>query len=248
MCDPLTISGIVLSAAGAGANYLGQQQVQSARDDALAAERIRQQALDQEAAALNTQSQDRYQNFEGQQQEKTKSLSDLFTAQPAEASPAPSLLPQSSSNITVQNESARKGEAKARTDQVGEARANLRAFGDTLGDANRLQARDASKVGQIGGFKKGSSNVLAYELEDANNAGGALSTIGAIASGLGRIGVGAGLSGAGGNLFGGATAASPMLSPATYGAAGSRALGGALDRASVPGYSGYRAANIFSMF
>ena len=70
MCDPLTISGIVLSAAGAGANYLGQQQVQSARDDALAAERIRQQALDQEAAALNTQSQDRYQNFEGQQQEK----------------------------------------------------------------------------------------------------------------------------------------------------------------------------------
>lgn len=247
MCDPLTIGGIVLSAAGAGANYLGQQEVQSARDDALAAERIRQQMLDREAAALNTQSQDRYQNFEGQQQEKTKSLTDLFTAQPAEASPAPALLPQSSSNITVQNEAARKSDAKARTDQIGGARANLRAFGDTLGDNNRLQARDASKVGQIGGFKNGSSSVLGYELEDANNAGGALSTLGTIASGLGRIGVGAGLSGA--NLFGGgAAAASPLTSPATYGAAGSRALGGALDRASVPGYAGYQAPNIFTLF
>lgn len=224
---------------------MAQQQVEAARNDALSAERIRQNQFDQEAAALNTQSQDRYQNFEGQQDAKAKTLSDYFTTQQAAPATTGEIVPQSSSNLVVANENAKKAEAKQRTDQIGTALGGLRSFGDVLGGNNLLQARDASKVGQIGGFKKGSSNVLSYELEDANSAGGGLSTLGTIMSGLGRIGTGAGLSGAGANLFG---SAGNVATAAQTGANASRALGGALDRASAPGYAGYQAPSLFSMF
>ena len=247
MCDPVTITAAALTAAGTGLSFASNQQVAGARDDALAAERIRQQGFDQQASALSTRSQDRYEGFDQKQEQKAQKLGDYFTGQQAQA-PAPSLMPQSDSNIVVANEAAKRGEAKARTDQIGNALGDMRAFGDLLGDTSRLQGRDASQIGQIGGFKKGSSNVLSYELEDANNAGAGLALAGQIASGLGRVGMNAGLSGGGGGLFGGGGAPSPMVSPGTYGASGSRALGGALDRASMPGYAGYQSPNIFSLF
>lgn len=245
MCDPVTIGGAILSVAGAGLNAAAQSRVESARNDALAAERIRQQGFDQEATALNTQSQDRYQGFEQKQAEKATTLGDYFKGQQAELPPAASAAPASSSNLTVQNEAKARGEAKARTDEVGGALGNLRAFGDVLGSNQLLQARDASKIGQIGGFKRASSALLPGELEAANSAGGNLKLFGDIAGGLGRVGVSAGLGGAGGGL---ANMFSSGNTVASAGAAGSRALGGAIDRASVPGYAGYSAPNIFSMF
>ena len=245
MCDPVTLGSIALTALGTGASYMGQQEVQSARDDALSAERIRQQGLDQQAAALNTQSQDRYQDFGAKQQEKSASLADYYKTQSPMPEATAQTVPQSSSNLVVANEAAKKAEAKQRTDQIGTALGGLRSFGDLLGNTSILQARDASKIGQVGNFKKGSSNVLSYELEDANSAGSGLSALGQIASGLGRVGVSAGLSGAGGNLFGGA---SNVVNPASYAAGGSRALGGALDRASVGGYAGYGKPGLLSLF
>ena len=216
MCDPITIAGVALTGLAAGSNYLGGQKIESARNDALEAERIRQQGLDQQAAALNLQSQDRYQGFEEKQGERSKSLADYYTQQEA-AAPAASALPASSSNITVAAEKKARGEAKDRTNQIGTALGELRSFGDLLGDTSRLQARDASQIGQIGGFKRGSSNILGMELDEANNAGGNYRMFGDIASGLGKVGVSAGLSGTGNGLssmFGGAAP------PYSFGAGG----------------------------
>lgn len=42
MCDPITIAGIALTAGSTIANTIAANRVQRARDDALAAERIRQ--------------------------------------------------------------------------------------------------------------------------------------------------------------------------------------------------------------
>ena len=215
ICDPITIAGIALTGLATGANYMGNQKVESARNDALEAERIRQQGLDQQAAALNLQSQDRYQGFEKKQDERAGSLADYYTQQQAEA-PAASALPASASNITVAAENKARGKAKDRTNQIGTALGELRSFGDLLGDTSRLQARDASQIGQIGGFKRGSSNILGMELDEANNAGDDYRLFGDIAGSLGKVGVSAGLSGTGGelsNLFGAA-------SPYSYGAGG----------------------------
>jgi hypothetical protein len=244
MCDPVTLAGIALTGLSTGLNYMANQQVESARDSAMAAERIRQQGLDQQADALNLQSQDRFQGFEDKKDERSSQLGQYFTDQVA-TPPTAAAMPASGSNITVQAENKARGDARERTDQIGNALGELRSFGDLLGDTSRLQARDASQIGQIGGFKRGSSNILGMELDSANSAGSGMRLGADIAGGLGKIGVNAGLSGTGslGNLFGGGG-----NTVASAGAAGSRALGGALDRASVPGYAGYSAPNMFNIF
>lgn len=218
MCDPLTIAGLALTAGSQVANFAANQQVQSARNDALAAERTRQSGLDQEAAALNLQSQDRYQDFGGQQEAKAQSLGEYFAGQTAQPPSMADALPTSSSNITVREENKQRGEAKAFTDASGAALGDLRSFGDVLGGIGRLQARDAGAIGQIGGFKQGSSGVLPYELDAAGEKGDGLKLLGDLLGGAGSIGTSAGLSG--GSLFGlgGATAsAAPVpavMSPA----------------------------------
>jgi ribosomal protein S14 len=215
-------------------NASAQSKIQHARDDAMAAERIRQKGYDQEAAALNDTSQDRYKNFEGQQADKSAQLGDYFTGQEVAQPSAEAAIPTTASNITVQEVNKQKGQAKDFTDRTGNALGELRSFGGLLGDVSRLQARDAGTIGQIGGFKKGSSNVLPYELEDANSKGNGLKLFGDILGGVGGIATSAGLSG--GSLFGLGKAANTAVSPGfgTGGIAAARAA----DRASMPGYAG----------
>lgn len=175
--------------------------MQDARDDALAAERIRQNRLDQEAAALNVQSQDRYQDFDTKQDETASKLGDLFTEQQAEATDANAaaavqqLMPQSDSNITVRNEEQQRGAARAFTNQQGEALGELRSFDNLMGSIGREQARDAGAIGQIGGFKRGSSGIVPLELEAANSAGNGAKFIGDILGMAGSVAFNKGISG-----------------------------------------------------
>lgn len=218
MCDPLTIAGIALTAGSTVANTIGQNQVANARNDALEAERIRQNAFDQEAQALNAQSQDRYQDFGDQQDQKSQELGDYFAGQQIEnqaaagEQAAASAVPTSSSNITVREEAKQRGAASQFTDQQGRALGELRAFGDLLGGIGREQARDASLIGQIGGFKQGSSAVLPYELDAAASAGQGAKTFGDILGLAGTAATGYGVSrGAGGpTKLPGATDPSPL--------------------------------------
>jgi hypothetical protein len=192
---------------------MAQSRVQSARDDAMAAERIRQQSLEHEAQAVNEGARTRYNDFQGQEDQKAQTLGDYFNKQnlangtkpegtPAAATPTDTT--PTSSNVLVQAEQAKQmGKAKAYSDQQGSALGNLRAFGDLLGGISRLQARDAGTIGQIGGFEKGSASVLPYELDAAGHAGDGMKMIGDLAGGFGSLGVSAGLKGGSiGNMFG----------------------------------------------
>lgn len=166
----------------------------------LAAERTRQNGLDQQAQALNTQSQDRYQDFSGQQEQKASDLGQYFTDQKIEnandnqAATQELNVPQSGSNVVVQEEQKQRGKADAYGAQQGAALGNLRSFGDLLGGIGREQARDAGEIGQINGFKRGSSNVLPFELEGANSAGAGAQTFGDILGLAGSVALGKGLS------------------------------------------------------
>ncbi|KAB0678052.1 hypothetical protein [Aureimonas leprariae] len=203
MCDPITLAGVALTGASYAANAVGASKAAKARDHALAAETRRQGALQQEANAINTQSQDRYQDFGAQEDARGKELADYFTGQSAsplgQDANAASSLPVSSSNITVQEDAKQRGAAKAFTDRQGTALGHMRAFGDVLGDVSRKQARDAGQIGQIGGFMQGSSGVLPYELEAASQKGAGARLFGDLLGAAGQIGITAGLSGAGGN-------------------------------------------------
>lgn len=231
MCDPLTIGGIALSAGSMIANNVAQGQVASARKGAMTAERIRQDGLQKEANALNDQSRDRYSDFQADQQQKVQQLSDYFKGQnqavPQQANTPTETIPTASSNIVVQEQAKQSGKAKQYGDQQASALGNLRGFGDLLADKTRLQARDASQVGTIGGFMKGSNAVLPLELDAANNKGAGMRMFGDILGGLGSIGTAAGIAKGNYNLFGlgkaGAAAnvantADTVMKPATAGA------------------------------
>lgn len=200
MCDPITIAGAALLAGSTVANQVAANRVQKARDNAMAAERTRQNAFDQQAEALNVRSQDRYQDFSGQQDDKASELGQYFTDQQIEqgnanqSAVAEQTIPQSGSNVVVAEEAKQRGQARDYADQQGNALGELRSFGDLIGQIGRSQARDASEIGQIGVFKRGSSNVLPFELEAANSAGNGAKLFGDILGLGGSLAVGKGLS------------------------------------------------------
>lgn len=199
MCDPVTIASAVAMVGATALNTVAESRVAKARDDALAAERIRQGGYDKEAAALNTTSQDRYQNFGEQQDKRSSELGDYFKGQTTadaaanEEAAAQQELPQSNNSIVQQEQTRQLGKAREFSDQQGAALGDLRSFGDLLGSKSLLQARDAAKVGQIGGFKRGSSAVLPYELEAASSKGSGLKTFADLLGAGGSLGLSYGL-------------------------------------------------------
>lgn len=194
MCDPLTLIGAVASAGGVAMNMAAQSRVQAARNDALRAERIRQRSLNNEADAINKNSQDRYKKFDRTQERNSKRLQDYYSSQDVPEPSKESALPTSNSNITIAEEAKQRDQASALTDRTANALGDLRSFGDTLGSRSLLQGRDANLVGQIAGFKEGSSNVLPFELEEANQKGQGLQLFADILGGLGGLAVSKGLS------------------------------------------------------
>lgn len=206
MCDVITLAGIALSAGSTVVNSMAASKVAQAREAAMSAERIRQQQLQQEAAALNAQARERYDDFSGQQDQTAQQLGDYFkggntagdkpSTDPTDPNAtAGTVLPSSSSQL-VQTEQDKQGDkARAYTDQQATALGALRSFGDLMGGIGRDQARDSGYVGQLGNFMRGSSNVLGLELEQANHAGDGLKTFGDLLSGVGSISTAYGLSG-----------------------------------------------------
>lgn len=233
MCDPLTIAGAALTAGSTVANSVAASKQAKARDQALGAERIRQRGFDQEADALNARSQDNFEGFEGKREAKAAALGDYFANEvPSGANAvAASVMPSATNDIVTREMTKKSGEAKQFTDQQAGALAQMRSFGDLLGDNSRMMARDGSEIGQIGGFKRGSSNIIPLEMEAASQKGQGLRTFGDILGGVGGIALNAGLTrgpsagggglnvGKPGSLFGGNSWGAPAaLYPTASGA------------------------------
>ena len=198
MCDPITIASAALTLGSTVANASANNSAAQARNDALAAERTRQQGFDQETQALNATAQDRFTGFEEKRTEKSAALGDYLVAPEASAAnvSAASVMPTATNDIVTRETAKKSGEARAFTDQQAGSLAELRAFGDVLGDTSLMQARDASALGQIGGFKRGSTNVVPVELDAASQKGAGMKLLGDILGGAGSIGMTAGISGA----------------------------------------------------
>lgn len=175
-------------------NTIAQKRVDNARSEVLATEAQRQRQFNREVEQLNTQSQDRYVGFDAQQDERANALADLFATDITDPNNA-TAVPASSSNIVNRETEARMSDAQDYVDQQSGAVAGMRSFGDLLGETSLLQARDASKVGQIGGFKVGSQGIVPYELDEANKAGDGLKLFGDVLRMGGSAVTGAGIGG-----------------------------------------------------
>lgn len=198
--DPITLAllgggGTLLSSF---LNSGAQSSVDAARSGVINAERQRQQGFDAETGKLNDQSLGRYSNFDTQMADKSKQLSDLFRAPVVtpntQYTGAP--LPPAQSDLVRREIAAKTGIADAYVGHQADTLGNLRSFGDLFGGIQRGQAKDAQLIGQVGGFKKGSSGVEQLELDNANRAGNDQKLWADIAGGLGKVALTAGLSGA----------------------------------------------------
>lgn len=202
MCDPIVIAGLALSAGSAVANSVAAGDDARARDAVLAAERIRQHGYDQQAAAINQQSQDRYVGFAPQMADKAQTLGDYLSSRvaPDPSAAVPSALPTSSSGVVNQERQKQTEKAQQYVDQQTGALGNLRSFGDLLGEISLQQGRDASQIGTIGGFKQGSSNIVPLELNQAGKAGDNWRLLADLLGGAGSVATGYGINGGSGAI------------------------------------------------
>lgn len=204
------------------ANKIASSKVEKARNEVLAAESLRQKDFDRQVQQLNTQSQDRYVGFEPQQEQRAAQLGDVLATSvaPDANSVAATIMPASTSDIVNQETADRRAEAQGYVDQQSGALGDMRAFGDLLGETSTLQARDASKIGQIGGFKIGSQGIVPYELDQAAKAGDGMAMLGDILRMGGSIATGAGIGGGNiANMFGGSSGFFPGLTGPSLGGA-----------------------------
>lgn len=215
MCDPVTIGGLVLSAGGMVANSAAQSQVEGARSSAMNAEMFRQGEYDRDAVNVNATARGRYANAQGDMDAKRKEVADFYKTNSSDlptSGPTTGAIPESSSNIVVQEGKKQGAKVSAFNTQQNDASANLRSFGDFFADAGRGNARDAANLGTVNSFKKDSQSVLPLELAQANTVGNDTKFLGDILSGLGTVGTFAGLSGF--NPFGGSPIATST--PASF--------------------------------
>lgn len=191
MCDPLTIASIALTAGSIVANQVAQGEQVRARDDVLAAERVRQKRFDMQAQTINDGTRDSFVGFEPQQAERAATIGDELASRVADPnSAAASIMPSSSSNVVNQETAKQVGDAQAYVDQQTGAMAEIRSLGDLLGEKARGQSRDASAVAQINSFKQGSQGLVPLELDEAAKAGDGWKLFADILGGAGSIGTG----------------------------------------------------------
>lgn len=202
------------------ANTIGNRQAQKALAGAQAAERTRQRQFDNESFALNEAAQNRYADMPTKIETQAGNLAEMFAA-PTQEQPAQPVIttPETTSNVVTSRENAAVAKAKGETDARAANLGNLRAFGDILGDASRMQGRDAGQLGLIGSMRRGSQSILPLELEAAQNKGAGFRLLGDILSFAG------GAFGPGGMMaggMGGPLAESAMFNPLF----GGKGLGG----------------------
>lgn len=196
---PLLPIALALTAAGAGANYMGARRADRAQADAMSAERQRQNRFDDESFAKNAQSRDRYADIEPQREDRATEIADMFLA---DAGTPPELLKPPTDTVTVQRSEDEKAKSREYTDQQGTARANMLSFGDLFGDIGIGQARDMSDLAALYSMRRGSQGVLPFELDAAAQKGGGMRMAGDVLGGLGSIATMGALTGAKLPMFG----------------------------------------------
>lgn len=196
---PLPLLPLLFMAGSIGANAIGAKKADNALAGAMATERARQNKFDEESFALNQTAQDRYADMPEKIDTKAGDLAAMFGEASEEAPAAPIIsTPASSSNVVTSRENAALGKARGETDARAASLGGLRAFGDVLGDATRMQGRDAGQLGLIGSMRRGSQAVLPMELQAAQGKGAGFRLLGDILS------AGSMFAGPGGFLAGGA--------------------------------------------
>lgn len=186
---PIPLIALALSAGSSIANGAAQREAAAARQQALNAERTRQRGMEQQQQALASESQQQLGDFTQDQEQRFADLAQYFqqpVASDANAA-AGMVAPEGTSSIAVRELAKQSGETKARTDQIGSDLARVRSFGDLMGEKMRGVQRNSGAIDQLSGFRGGSTDALAFELDAASQQGAGKRMLGDLLGGAGAI-------------------------------------------------------------
>lgn len=227
MCDPMTLTGLALSAGSSVMNNMAANDAAKARSSALNAERLRQRGMEQKQTALADESQGQLQNFGEDQGQRVSDLAGYFKEPIASDANAEAgmIAPEGTSSITVREMANQSGKATDKANASAENLASLRSFGDLLGDKMRGVQRNSGAIDQMTGMRRGSTDALSFELDAAAQKGAGKRMF-------------ADLLGGAGSLVGGysamAGAGNPVVTNAMGRLGGGDRLADALRRAGAP--------------
>ncbi len=196
---------LLFTVGSVAANTIAAGQQARAAQAANDAERVRQQAFNEQSMALNEQSRSRYETAADDTRETGSRLAGLYETALTSAPSRPiAEAPPSDSNLVVSRDATAQGGAMADTADEARRFGQFRGFGDFMTNAGMGLARDASEMGVINSMRRGSQSVLPMELDAASKKGAGMRTL-ADALQLGSVVTSGGGSLAG--MFGGAPAA-----------------------------------------
>lgn len=189
MCDPLTLTSLALTAGGAVANNMAANEAAKARSSVLQAERERQQSMERRQTGLSDQSLGEMENFTEDQQGRVSDLTDYFLAPTAGDAneDAGMVAPEGTSSITTREMQRQGDAARGRSNQNAANIATMRSFGDLMGDRMRSIGRNSSAIDQLTGFRRGSSDAMAFEMDAASQRGAGKRLLGDVLGGLGSV-------------------------------------------------------------
>ena len=189
--DPFTLFllSTALTAGGTVAQNSANNDAARARSAAMDAERTRQQGMERQQQNLAQQGQDKMGQFTDDQAERTVDLTQFYEAPVAGDAnvTAGMVAPEGASSITTRELGRQSGQASARAGQNAASLASMRSFGDLLGDNMRGIGRASGEIDQLTGFRRGSTDANAFELDAAMQKGGGKRMLGDILKGGGAI-------------------------------------------------------------
>lgn len=202
MCIPALLPFLATGLAG-GLQYLGQQKADHAMTNTFNRERARQKDFE---AQQNADFEDSLKSTQdvtdptAQAAATAKRGAVLMSATKSAAPSSGGYLPGAKSASPVVNAHAvAAGQTSdAHTATLGQALAALGGVGDLMQQNDIRIGHNSQDIGQIGGFKRGSLNVLQAEMDAAKQKGATLRAIGALGQQLGMAALSGGTSAAAG--------------------------------------------------
>lgn len=199
MClPPLLIAGAALALGGAGLNYMGQRKADHAMTRTFSRERSRQDAFEKDQIARFEDSLASTGNVADPAAMAAAAAAREKVSSAVTKSAAGSYLPGSASaNKIVADHKVVAGKAAdGRTGSLAHALASLGGVGDLMQQNAINIGRNSGAIDQIGGFKRGSLDVLQSEMDAAKRKGSTLRTLGSLAQTIGSAMISGGAGGA----------------------------------------------------
>lgn len=192
MCLPALAIAALATGIGGALSYAGQQKADHAMTRTFTRERERQKGFEADEIAKFQDSLNQAGNMAdpNAQDAATAAREHVLSGVTKTADPAASgYLPSAGSAPTiVANAGAQAGAAaNARTSQLAHALAALGGTQDVLQKTNIGIGRNSQEIGQIGGFKRGSLDVLQSEMDAAKQKGSTLRMLGGLAQSVGQM-------------------------------------------------------------